>query len=651
MPGGGNREWFSVAELAELALPGLPGTKRGLQNLANAEGWGLARCDVRGALARPRAGRGGGTEYHFSLLPAAAQGRLMATPTEKAPPTLAARDSAWARFDRLPTTQKDVARRRLELLAKVETIVANGMGKAKAVELLAAQAAREAQLSGRAPEFTASTLYNWFRLVAGVDAGDRLAYLAPDYVGRTDTAECHPEAWRIFKSDYLRPRRSFAAAYDTAQAQAREQGWAVPSLKTLQRRLMREVSRPIQVLMREGEDALRRELPWIERDETTFHALEAVNVDGHKWDVMVDFGDGKPTRPMMIAIQDVYSRKMLGWRIARSENADAVRMCFADVFRTWGIPRLCFFDNGRAFASKWLTGGAPNRFRFAVKAHDPVGLLTQFGVEVHFTTPYSGQSKPIERSFGDLEGRIGTSAAFQGAYVGNNPLAKPHTAGQRAIPLAEFEAIVAAGIASHNAREGRRTKAAGGRSFDAAFAESFERSLIQRATAEQLRQALLCAEAVTVRQNGHGIILANNRYWADFMLDLVGQKVAVHFDADDLHAGVSIYSLSGQYLGDAECLDKVGFANAEEGRERQRLKKALEKSIKQRAAVERDLDAHDLARLGPEFTEEEISRPRVVAPFFGSAAPRIDEDEEAMEAAIQNFNRAASHLRVVGEDE
>ncbi|HEY3696506.1 transposase, partial [Phenylobacterium sp.] len=307
--------------------------------------------------------------------------------------------------------------------------------------------------------------------------------------------------------------------------------------------------------------------------------------------------------------------------------------------------------------SKWLTGGTPNRYRFAVKEQDPVGLLTQFGIEIHFTTPYSGQSKPIERSFLDLEQEIGASAAFQGAYVGANPLDKPHDAGTRVIPIAEFEAVVDAGIQRHNRRLGRLTRACkgAGLSFDQAFDESFATALVARATPEQLRQALLCVEGVTVRQHGHGVVLNGNRYFGEFLIDLVGQKIAARFDPDDMHAGLHVYSLTGVYLGFAACLEKVGFANAEEGREAQRLKKRLLRSIKDKAAAEDALTAHQLAALGPEFTDEEIRRPIVVRGLFtaGAAAQQlqIEDDPAALEAALQNFNRAASHLRVVGEDE
>ena len=61
---GGAQEWFSAGELAELGLPGLPSTKRGMQLQIDREGWENRECDTRGPLARKRKARGGGVEYH-----------------------------------------------------------------------------------------------------------------------------------------------------------------------------------------------------------------------------------------------------------------------------------------------------------------------------------------------------------------------------------------------------------------------------------------------------------------------------------------------------------------------------------------------------------------------------------------------------------
>lgn len=61
-------EWMTAAEIADAQLPDLPTTKRGVAIRATAEGW-----DEHPAYARSRAGRGGGVEYHFRLLPTLAQ--------------------------------------------------------------------------------------------------------------------------------------------------------------------------------------------------------------------------------------------------------------------------------------------------------------------------------------------------------------------------------------------------------------------------------------------------------------------------------------------------------------------------------------------------------------------------------------------------
>lgn len=60
--------WLTSSEIADLALPGLPGTDRGVRMLAEREDW-----ERFSALCRQRYGRGGGLEYHVNLLPVAAR--------------------------------------------------------------------------------------------------------------------------------------------------------------------------------------------------------------------------------------------------------------------------------------------------------------------------------------------------------------------------------------------------------------------------------------------------------------------------------------------------------------------------------------------------------------------------------------------------
>lgn len=71
-----------------------------------------------------------------------------------------------------------------------------------------------------------------------------------------------------------------------------------------------------------------------------------------------------------VAFQDLYSNKMLAWRVDLDPNKVAVMSAFGELIETWGIPKHCLFDNGHEFANRWLTGGTPIRFRFKVRDDD-----------------------------------------------------------------------------------------------------------------------------------------------------------------------------------------------------------------------------------------------------------------------------------------
>lgn len=657
------QEWFTAAELADMALPGLPRTKRGVNDVKDREGWGQAVDDQGQALSRPRRARGGGVEYHLSLLPETAKAKLLGRLAPKVAPTSAPvdnRESQWARYDRLPQTMKAEALRRLAIIQRVEGLVRAGLGKGRACEEVTAQARREATARGEKAPFSLSTLYDWFSRINGVGASDRLAYLAPDYVGRTATAECSDEAWLLFRSEYLtNSQQSAEAAHAKVAMIGATQGWAVPSAKTLLARVRRELDPMTLVYLREGQPGIERKYPTPRRDVSDLAVMEGVNVDGHEVDVMVEWADGTVGRPMMIAIQDIHSRKMLVTKIGRSESADLVRQAFAELFTHYGIPKQVIFDNGRAFASKWLTGGNPTRYRFTIRPEDPIGLLTQLGCEVTFTNVYSGRSKPIERAFRDFCDGFARSGVFAGGYTGNSVANKPADYGSRAIPYADFAQELAFYVKLHNGRKGRRTYTAQGRSFDEVFAEGLETTLVPHATREQLRFALLAAEGVTVRRQTAQIHMGGNIYFHEKLAGYEGQKVIVRFEPEDLHAPVHVYTPANVYICEAACIEAVGFLNAEAAKEIGRRKAKLLKTARRLANDERLLKAAEIAALRPDLGDPEDDLPgldrRVVAPVFGSLAIKLQPDravdpDELTDAQIFEFHtRAADRFRPVEE--
>lgn len=649
------QEWWGPADLAALSLPDLPATREEIARHADRKNWRAQDREFpknADGVWRKRAGRGGGYEYRIDVLPLAARSALVMR-TAKAAPTrdqraeakaALSREERWRWFDGQPDAKKAQARAKLEALQAVDTLVIAGTERDLAMMMVAGQL-----------KLTRRTLYNWASEVYGIDRTDWLAFLAPRHAGRQTEAECDADAWECFKGLYLRQEQPTAAkCYRDLQKIAAERGWTIPSRKTLERRIAK-LDRATTVYFRQGPEALKRLYPAQQRDRTALHALEAVNADGHKWDVWVKWPDGTIARPVMAAWQDLYSGLTLAWRVDRSETKEVVRLAFGDLAETYGIPDHVVLDNGRAFASKWLTGGTATRYRFKVKDEDPAGIFTDLGCTVHWATPYAGQSKPIERMFRDFCQDIAKDVRLAGAWTGNTVANKPENYGSKAIPLETFLQVVSEGITEHNARLGRRTGTCGGKlSFQQAFVASYEVSPIRRPTPEQARTFLLASELVTARKPDGAVHLYGNRYWCEALVDVMGRKVVGRFDPDALHAGVHLYRPDGAYLAFAPCVEAVGFFDTAAGRAHARARADFLRAAKTMAHAEKRLSLDEVAAMLPQITPPEPPDAKVVRPMFGRAgnAALKHESDHDQEEVLTAFGRAVRQmpgvLRILG---
>jgi putative transposase len=581
--------WFTASELEDLGLPGLPGDKRSINRRADAERWASRLGPDNRLLVRKRTGRGGGVEFHASLLPGEARIELarrglIRTRPQEAGGSIA---TAWGWFDSQKASVKAKAQRKLDVVNTVQLLCEAGSTTTAAVA-----AASDQHGVGR------STIYTWLGAVEGIPRTDWLVALADRHKGGGAEAEIHPDLWSAFASDYLRPSApTLTSCYRRVVRMAQAKCIPVPSERTFRRRLEREYPAAVLTLKREGEEALRRSIPAQRRSVAELRALECVNIDGHKFDVFVKLPDGRVIRPIMVTIQDIYSRKMLAWRLGGEESAIQTRLTFADLFRNFGIPASCVLDNGRAFASKWISGGAKTRFRFKVRPEDPTGLLTSLGIKIHWALPYRGQSKPIERGFRDLCDSIAKHPACDGAYTGNSPLAKPENYGSKAVEWDRFVALVDEEIAAHNAQTGRRTEIAAGRSFDDVFFESYAASAIGKATPEQLRMALLAADQKLINRQTGEIELHGNRYWHPELSSRRGDRVTVRFDPDALHSEVHVYDLEGRYITAADLIADTGFHDAAGAKEAAKRHADFKKATKAQANAAALLSPDQLADL------------------------------------------------------
>lgn len=643
--------WFTAAELAALRLPGMPTDKRRVNELARAMDWANRLSPDGKPLARRRAACGGGIEYHASVLPLPAQEALTTSQTREVATLVAANDSddgeaaAWEWFEQQPSSIRDKAQERRAILFEVEDRVAAGAQKTVAARDIA-------QKHGVSPRAIAE----WFRLVSDVPRRHWLPRLAPRYKGGGRECDIDAEAWQILRSDYLRPEKpAFAACYNRlVEDYARPRGITLPCARTLKNRLDREVSTLTKTARREGKEALRRMVPPLVRTVADLHAMQAVNIDGHTFDVFVETEDGRIIRPVLVGIQDIYSRKLLAFRMGETESTRLARQTFANLFRDWGIPQVAVLDNGRAFASKALTGGAKTRFRFMIKEYEATGVLTALGIKTHWTMPYRGSSKPIERAWRDLCEDIAKHPGVSGAYTGNKPDAKPENYRDRAIKWAEFEAHVARRIAAHNARQDRDTEMARGGSFDDAFAASYAASPIGKATEVELRLALLEAqERLCHRQHG-SVELHGNRYWSQALWELRGKKVTVRFDPENLHADVHVYLTTGQYVCAAPVQQKTGFFDQAGAKRRAKLESDTRKLERELFEKQNLLTAARIAELQSghsEPTPKPVPGASRMVRRRGQVAAQLKPNVQAVAAPadpefFENF-LAGTRLRVV----
>ncbi|QBR36057.1 transposase [Leisingera sp. NJS201] len=605
------QEWWSAADIAAARLPGLPGSVRGVNAYAEREGWKR----VFAAMKR-KPGRGGGLFFHWSLLPEAARLKVLKMGIE-APVERPDRTEAWLAYEQLPEKSKAEARRRLEALHKVELLHSSGTTHVVSVAVIAS----EMKVSSR-------TIYNWITLIEGIPAADQLAYLAPQppkkRIRKEDRSKFKPFMdW--LKSAFLQfEGPTFSQCYRKAKLKAEKEGWPFPIQKTAKRWVDAEVQRTTQIYTREGPRGLMRCYPAQIRDRSSLTAMEAVNADCHKIDVFVEWPDGTVNRPQIIAFQDLYSNKILSWRVDHDPNKVMVMAAFGEMIDTWRIPKRCLFDNGHEFANKWMTAGAPTRFRFKIRETDPVGVLPLLGIQMHWATPAHGQAKPIERAFRDIASDIAKDPRFAGAYVGNRPTAKPENYGSRAVKLAEFLEVLAEGIEEHNARPGRRSANANGRSFDETFADSYATTTLLKATEEQRNLWLMGQDTAKLHKHNGSLNFHGNVYHCAWMSQEAGRNIVVRFDPEDLHSGVHIYSPEGAHLGFAECLEKIGFFDLEGARSTAKRNRQIKKAEKKLAELHRP---HTPEQLGADLNEirketTALMEAKVVKPVFPKT-PRV----------------------------
>lgn len=636
-------DWFSVKDV--IGLAGLPSTAMGIHKLAKRENW----------VSRRKEGvRGKAIEFAVSSLPPVVQAALLRKagkvvvggmtldlPKPKAPRYC--KEQLWARWGKANTKAHEKAKARVAAVQAVRSLVQNGSSLMEAYQHISDEF-----------DIALPTLRRYCSAVKEFDDSDWLAVLLPKHQEsatanrKSKLAPVSESAWEYFKADYLAPEKPNASScYERLKLAAKAHGWVIPSIDSLMRRMALEIPRQQLVMLREGEHALMQLYPPQVRSVADLDAMQWINGDGYQHNVFVKWFNGEILRPKTWFWQDVYSRKIIGYRCDISENTDSIRLSLMDVCSKYGIPREITIDNTRAAANKWLTGGVKNRYRFKVKEDDPLGIIPMMGIQLHWSSVIlgkgHGQAKPVERAFGvgGLEEYVDIHPALRGCYTGPNPMEKPDNYGERAVDAEEFLRVLAEGVAMYNAKVGRETEACHGvMSFDQAFEQSYRQATVRKATREQLLVMLLQSEATRVSkhgtielESGGTIASRSNRYYHPDLAQYAGQKVIARFDPQNLHAAVMVTTLQGLHICEAECLAPVAFGDTQQAREHKRKRTQFVKANKQAALAQKSMSALEAAALLPSISDEPAPESKVVEMVrtmpasIGNAAVAIEHSD------------------------
>lgn len=370
-------KFYTAAEIADLKLPGLPTTDRAIQIKAKQEDWSFI----------DRKGRGGGKLYAIDALPERARQALtrrslnqsnvvVKTPLLKTGENLKdyQRQTMLARIGVLNEWQRisdDFCLSRSRAAKELVILAKSGGLDGKIAELIPLANARSGQTTGKR-SLSRTSLYRW---LDAVKKGQKS--LAPKSRNRMII----PIWADLFMGLWARPQKpSLTCVVEQMQD---ELDGNCPSYGQV-RRFLKKLDPITQNKGRMGPREIKKIMAFYRRDVSDLWPSAVYTADGHTFDAEVAHPiHGQPFRPEITTIIDVFTRRVVGWSAALSEQTwgtlDAIRHSFTEC----GICTIWYVDNGSGFKNDHFDD---------MKCMSFFGRL---GVTKTHSLPYNSQARGI----------------------------------------------------------------------------------------------------------------------------------------------------------------------------------------------------------------------------------------------------------------
>lgn len=572
----GHSEWMTAKELA--GLPGVPGTDRGLRDMADREQWQW----------RKRKGRGGGREYHLTSLPPETRAALLAR--RSLPAAEADQCALIADPARVTDGQRRTAMARAGLCRAIDRMAAEGgmsqtaaarhlsellaLGRADAPIMRMASEALEKPRPGHMP--SARTLVLWHgewrkRGESALIPGKRAKDLqVPAWAGN------------FLKRYQIPSKPSVDEAYRLFAADCRGNA---PSIHQV-RRFLAKLSPEAREQGRMGPRELRNIQPHKRRAFKHLAPNDIWTADGHTFDAEIGHPlyPGKVFRPEITTYMDIRTRRIVGWSVDLAESSLAVLDGLRDGISRCGLPAVLYVDNGAGYTSDAV-----------------VDVVSRLGITLTHSLPYRSQSRGaierLQQMWVALAKRLPT---YIGADMDKEAGTHVHKITRKALragvahrAIVGWDAFLEMANAAVHDYNARAHSALDHASPDDVWAQcAAEGWGPETVDAEMLDT--LCRPQVSRKTHRGEVRLFNRRYFDSNLQHHHGDEVLVGYDLRD--AGrVWVHDLSGRLIcvaeQDANAADYLPQSRVEEARARRekaqidRLATKIETRTGQRVAA------------------------------------------------------------------
>ncbi len=485
-----------------------------------------------------------------------------------------------------------------------------------------------------------------------------------------------------FDRDFSANRPTMELLYEAFEEQGRARGWdSLPSVKTVQRYINHLMSQPgahsARCLGAKGLRAWKNEMQIKGKRTThTLKVMEYVVADAHTFDLWVEYttpnGKKKAIRPVLVAWEDMRSRRILGAVVCEHSNTQTVKESFVKMCYEAGcVPAHVHMDNGKDFANRETLGQDRSIRGMEEMDAEIKGFYLAMGARKWSRSlPFQPWDKLIERAFRTFCLRYSKKfVSYTGTLTGSKTSDKVNKPIQRMLErgelltLEEFHDLLEQFLhQKYDLRKHRGLKEAGEQwPTPRAVWDNAERW--EQAVPPREYAAMLLMKPDTARVSQQGITKFGTLYTAPELAYYVGRKVGVRWDVGDVRRLYVYDTADGRKVCEAYAAELLEFGDRVSQRALEELHREKNRQLKEtRELLESYRTPPELRAetgtpdtvgklnlmIGHAPTEKVISLP-VDKEFRGEAEGQRKRQQKDNKFLSEQGGTALDRLRAIGE--